>query len=109
MGDDDRALIDALEREGERASEKIEDCRKIMIVARAAMILGAVAFFGDLVGLLRLPPAGALLAIAGVIAGIVVYGSHHSTRQEATERLRAIEAERAELIDRLDLRGVTLH
>ena len=109
MGDDDRALIDTLEREGERAAEKIENCRKFMILARGMMILGAGTFVGDLVGLARLPPAGALLGIAGVIAGIVIYGSHHSTRQEASERLRAIEAERSELIDGLDLRGVTLH
>ena len=109
MLDDDRALIDALEREGERAAEKIENCRKFMILARGMMLLGGAAFLGDLVGLARLPPAAALLGVAGVIAGIVIYGSHHSTRQEASERLRAIEAERAEAIDRLDLRGVTLH
>ncbi len=103
------ARIDNLERRAAGLAQTIETCRKAMLIAKAVMTLGAAAFAADLLGLLRLAPALTLSSIGAVIGGIVVFGSHHSTRLEAEAQLRALEQERGGLIDGLNPRVVTLH
>jgi hypothetical protein len=56
-----------------------------------------------MVAAIRFDPAALLAAIALVIGGIVVLGSNRSTWQQAVAASRAAEANRAELIDQLDL------
>ncbi len=107
--EDSRDLIERLEREGERVAERMETCRKAMLIARAMILVGAALFLVDLLGFVRLAPTLALLGLGGAIAGIVIYGAHHSTRVEADEQLRKIETERARLIDGLEFRGASLH
>ena len=111
INDDIRERIGRLEREGETLAETIESCRKAMTLSQIAMCLGGVAFIVDLFGLLRLPAAMVLVSIAAVIGGIVFFGSNHSTRLEAENRARAIDSERAQCIDKLELfdSGATLH
>jgi hypothetical protein len=53
------------------------------------------------------------LAVAAVLGGIVAWGANYSTAKEAAAELAAAEAERAALIETIDLRLVaerpTLH
>lgn len=102
-GDDIRDRIGALEREAERNDALIGSCRKAMTLAKAAMTLGAAIFFAGLTGALNPPPAASLAAIAAMIGGVVFYGSNRSTRLEAEATAKAIDKQRSECIDRLDL------
>ena len=45
-------------------------------------------------------------ALTAVIGGTVLLGSNWSTSQQATTTLKAAEAQRAELISKIDLRVV---
>lgn len=111
INDDIRERIARLERESENLAGTIESCRKAMSLAQIAMAIGALAFIADISGLLRLPAATIFVAIAAMIGGVVLYGTNHSTRLEATNRARAIELERARCIDQLELfdSGASVH
>jgi hypothetical protein len=61
---------------------------------------------GILAGVITSDPTVALGAIAAIIGGIVLFGSNTSTLEQATAALKAAEADRAELIGRIDLRVV---
>jgi hypothetical protein len=101
--DDRRQEIVRLEAEIEELAERIERCRKIRLVGRAAVGLGAMLFMAVIFTTVRYTPAALMGAIALVLGGIVVLGSNRSTSQQAVAALRAAEANRAELIGQLDL------
>jgi hypothetical protein len=101
--DDRREKIVRLEAEIEELAETIERCRKIRLVGRAAVALGAMLFLAVIFTAMRYSPAVLMAAIALVLGGIVVLGSNRSTSQQAVTALRAAEANRAELINQLDL------
>ena len=107
MDDDDRREdIARLEARIEQLAERIEHCRKIMLVARGAIVAGLVLLVAMAIGLVSfdgLPILGSLCLLLG---GIVVLGSNRSTRDEASTALQAAEAQRADLIGRIDLRIV---
>ena len=62
----------------------------------AAMLLGAMRF----------DPAAMAAAVAALLGGIVVWGSNGSTAKEAAKELATAEADRAALIEKIDLRVI---
>ena len=106
--DDDRLRddISRLEARIEALAEKIERCRKIMLVARGTIAAGGVLIATMAIGLVRLDGLPILASLSLLLGGVVALGSNRSTRDEATAALKAAEAERAALIGRIDLRLV---
>ena len=99
--------IERLEAEIERLAGRLESCRKFILVARIAVVAGAVLLAAVLLGLVAFDPRLLLTAITALLGGIVVWGSNHSTADEAAQELAAAEAERASLIGSIALRVVT--
>ena len=96
--------IDNLEAEIERLSEEAVPCRKAMIVARAACIAGGLMLLLTALG--QVGPAAFVFAVAAMLGGIALFGSSRTTRAEIISSIKAREAQRAEMINRLELREV---
>jgi hypothetical protein len=106
---DDGALADAiarLEAEIEEHAAAIEKCRKIDVVAKAAIVVGGATIIMILSGLVGFHPTAMIGAFAAVIGGAVVYGSNTSTWQQTAGAMKVAEALRADLIARIDPRVV---
>jgi hypothetical protein len=93
--------IARLEGEIERHAEAIERCRKISLVSRAVISLGAVVGAATLIGLITYYPTVLIGAFAAVIGGTVIFGSNSSTWAQTAAALHAAETLRAELIKRI--------
>ena len=74
-----REEILQIEAEIEELAERIERCRKIILIAKAAAIAGGVLLLGGIVGVIRFDPTVMIGAIAAVIGGTLVFGSNTST------------------------------
>jgi hypothetical protein len=98
--------IAALEVRIEELAEALERCRKFAIVAKIAIIFGALLTVATLLGVLAFTPMAMLGGVAALLGGIVVYGSNGSTLGELSKSLHDAEARRAALIGRLDIRLV---
>jgi hypothetical protein len=105
-GDDLREQIVRLEDQIEKLAAAIEGCRKIILISRAAIVLGGILIAAMMLGAVGFDALALIGAITAVIGGIVLFGSNVSTSQQATTALRAAEARRAELISGIDLRVV---
>ena len=99
--------IARLEQQLERLAEARDRCRKIKLVAQIALAGGAIWIVAALIGLIGVDPVAMLVAIAGVIGGIVLYGSNATTADHIASDMEKAEAERTALIEHLDLRVVT--
>jgi hypothetical protein len=99
--------IERLEAQIDELAAKLESCRKFILVARIAVVAGAILFAAVLFGVLPFDPRLLLAAITALLGGIVLWGSNHSTADEAAQELAAAEAERASLIGSIALRVVT--
>ncbi len=107
MDDSDlREQILSLEAQIEEFAETIESCRKIIVISKAAIAVGGMLIVTVTLGLVRFDPAVMIGAIAAVIGGTVVFGSNTSTSKQTTADMKAAEADRAELISRIDLRVI---
>jgi hypothetical protein len=95
-----------LETEIDILSDSAEQCRKSMIVAKAAIGVGALLFVASLLGLLRSDAIVLVIGIASALAGTVFYGSSRSSLEGILAKIRACEARRTEMIDELNLRTV---
>jgi hypothetical protein len=111
--DDPRETIERLEAQIEDLSSRLESCRKFILAGRIAIVVGGVLFAALFLQAVRFDPRLVALAVAAVLGGIVAWGANNSTAKEATAELAALEAERAALIEAIDLRLVperpTLH
>ena len=105
--DDPADEIARIEARLEELAEVAERCRKIILVSKAA-IAGGIAL--PLVMMLGLfgssSQAAAIGSIAVVLGGIVSLGSNVSTLQQTMAAISAAEAQRSDLISRIDLRVV---
>ena len=95
-----------LETHIEELAAKIESCRKFALASRVSMAGGAIVLAAMLLGAIRFDPAAMAAAIAALLGGIVVWGSNGSTAKEAARELAAAEADRAALIETINLRVV---
>jgi hypothetical protein len=111
--DDPHDEIERLEAEIDALAARLESCRKFILVARIAVVAGAILLAALLLGALSFDPRLLLAAITALLGGIVAWGSNHSTADETAQELAAAEAERAGLIGSIALRVVaerpTLH
>jgi hypothetical protein len=108
-----REEIERLEAQIDALSARLESCRKFILVARIAVIGGALLLAAVLLNAIAFDPRLLLAALTAIIGGIVVGGSNSSTAKEAAAQLAEAEADRAALIGNLDLHLVaerpTLH
>src|SRR5262245_25223179 len=104
--DDPREQIGRLEEKLEELADGAERCRKIRLFAQVLMAAGGVLLAAILVGLVAFNPTAAVAATAAVIGGIVLMGANASTFNQTMAAMRTAEAERAELIGRIELRAV---
>lgn len=107
--DDPHDEIERLEAQIDDLSARLESCRKFILVARIAVAAGAVLLAAVVLGVFSFDPRLLLAAITALLGGIVVWGSNHSTADEAAQELAAAEAERASLIGSIALRVVKEH
>lgn len=104
---DPHDAIAQLEQRIEGLTAKIESCRKFILASRIAVVLGFLLLWPGIFWATLSQPTLLMTAIAAVIIGIVVSGSNASTQKEASAQLAATEAQRAALVDQLDLRVVS--
>ena len=104
--DDLHTDIDRLEARIEELADRIERCRKYMLVSRAAIAVGGVLIVAMIVGLVRFDALPILASLTMILGGFVALGSNSSTLDEAAAALQVAEAQRAGLIGRIDLRLV---
>jgi small neutral amino acid transporter SnatA (MarC family) len=107
--DDDhlRNAIARLEARIEALAHSIERGHKIRLAARAAIALGAMLLAAMVLGALRFDALPLVAALTAILGGIVLLGSNRSTLQQTQAALATAEAERAALINRIELRVVS--
>lgn len=101
-----QAEIERLEERIEMLAAKIENCRKIMLAARVAIIFGGLLVVVLLTGLLQGEPMFLVAAIVALLGGVVLLGSNSSTAAEAREQMEEAEIRRDEWIGALQLRDL---
>jgi hypothetical protein len=101
--DDPREEISRLEARIEELAGTIENCRKIIAAAKAAIGLGAALLVAIVVGVIHFDPTLFMVAVAALLGGIVLFGSNNSTAAQKSAELKAAEAQRAALINQIDL------
>lgn len=105
--DDPTDEISQIEARLEALAEKAEQCRKIIMVSKAAIAAGVLLLLVMMLGLFGSGATVALGSIAAVLGGVVSLGSNTSTLQQTMAAINAAEAHRSELIGRIDLRLVS--
>jgi hypothetical protein len=106
IGGDARDEIARLEARLEELADALARCRKFKLASQAAMAGGGLWFAAALTGLAGFTPAAMVMATAGVIGGLVMYGSNTTTTAEVEAEINKTEAMRTALISALDLRVV---
>jgi hypothetical protein len=107
MDDDDpREQISKLEVQIEELAGALERCRKVALVSKAAMVLGAIVLAATILGVVTFDPMAMVAGFAALLGGVVVFGSNTSTADQLAESLRNAEALRKALIGGLDIRLV---
>src|SRR5688572_13344177 len=101
-----REQILRLEARIDEHAEAIESCRKVILISKAVIGFGGILLLAIVLGAIRFNPMALIGAIAAILGGVVVFGSHKSTSEQAATAMKAAEAQRAELIGRIDLRVV---
>jgi hypothetical protein len=98
-----REQIEQLEARIEELAATIEHCRKLILIAKIAMAVGALLLAAFTLGFAGSSPMPLLLAIIGILGGVVVFGSNTTTAENALADMKAAEAHRAELIGTIEL------
>ena len=98
--------ISRIEARLEQLAAVAEQCRKIILVSKAAIAAGVAMLLVMMLGLFGSSAAVALGSIGAVLGGIVALGSNISTLQETMDAISAAEMLRSNLISRIDLRVV---
>jgi hypothetical protein len=103
---DPREEISRLENRIDELADAMARCRKIILFAQAAMVIGAIMIAATVFGLLTFDPTILIGGMTAVIGGIVVFGSNTRTLSDFAAALAAAETRRNQLIGVIDLRLV---
>lgn len=107
MTDDDlRDEISRLEDHIDDLAESLARSRRISQLSKIAIVGGALWVLATLLGAIMFVPAAVISAIAAMIGGVVLFGSTATTSKQTSAAMKAAEAQRAELIDRMELQVV---
>ena len=96
-----------LEANIEDLAEVVETCRKVTLISKIAIAAGGIWLLAITLGAIRFDAVAMIASMALVLGGIVVFGSNTSTSKQTTVAIKAAEARRAELIDKINPRAVT--
>jgi hypothetical protein len=96
-----------------RLEERIDDLAEAMArsqrisqISKVAIVGGLVWILATILGVIALVPSAVITAVAAMIGGVVLFGSTTTSAKETSAAMRATEAQRAELIGRMQLRVV---
>jgi len=103
-----RDEISRIEADIEELAKTLESCRRAMLHSKVAIAAGGIWILAYSLGAIRFDPTAMISAIAAVIGGVVIFGSNTSTLKQTTIAMKAAETLRAELIDMIDLRAVSV-
>jgi len=103
MDDEPREQISELEMQIEELTDALERCRKTALASKAAMGLGGILMAATTLGVVTFDPMLMVAGLAALLGSIVVFGSNTSTANQLLESMRSAEAQRAALIDRLNI------
>jgi hypothetical protein len=106
MDDDLHEQVLQIEAHIEQLADVTERCRKIILISKAAVVVGGTLILATIIGAIGFDPTIMIGAIAAAIGGTVVFGSNMSTLKQTVTNMKAAEAHRTELIGRMDLRVV---
>jgi hypothetical protein len=98
--------ISQLEERIDDLAESLARSQRILQISQVAIAGGAVWILATIVGAIGFNSAAVISAIAAMIGGVVLFGSTTTTLKQTSARMKAAEVQRAELIDRMDLRVV---
>jgi hypothetical protein len=87
-----------IDAEIEELADTIERCRRIILIAKVAIIAGGGLIFAVAIGAIRFDPTVMIGAIATVIGGIVVFGSNTSTLKQTASAMEVAKARRTLLM-----------
>src|SRR5260370_22885195 len=79
---DARNEIARIEARLDELADGLARCRKVKLVSQIALAGGGIWLVATIVGIISFDPGAMMAAIAGVIGGIVMYGSNTTTAQE---------------------------
>jgi hypothetical protein len=103
---DPRDEIRRLETRIEALAARLENCRKFVIAAHAAMAFGALVLAALILGVIRFDALAMVTGIAALLGGIVLSGSNKTTAAQTAAELAAAEARRAQLIGEIELQVI---
>src|SRR5262249_34156322 len=98
--------ISLIEARLEELAGLAERCRKIILVSKAAIAIGATGLLATVLGFLGSNQVAVIGSMAAVLGGVVSLGSNVSTLRETMAAIGKAEALRSNLIDEIDLRVV---
>jgi hypothetical protein len=87
-------------------AEAMARSRRISQISKVAIVGGLIWILATIFGAIAFVPAAVITAMAAMIGGVVLFGSTTTTSKETLAAMRATEAQRAELIGRMQLRVV---
>jgi hypothetical protein len=87
-------------------AEAMARSRRISQISKIAVGGGLIWILATILGVITFVPAAVITAMAAMIGGVVLFGSTTTTSRETSAAMRATEAQRAELIGRMQLRVV---
>jgi hypothetical protein len=100
--------IAELEAEIETLRDAAERCRKVMFGAKAASAAGGLLLAIVVTGLLPIGrPLPFVLATAAILGGIALFGSTRTTREQIITTIQARQAQRDQMIGRLELHDLS--
>lgn len=96
-----------------RLEERIDDLAEAMArsqrisqISKIAIVGGLIWILATILGVIAFVPSAVITAVAAMIGGVVLFGSTTTTAKETSAAMQATEAQRAELIGRMQLRVV---
>jgi hypothetical protein len=95
--------IARLESDIEKLAEAMERCRKLILISKAATVLGTMMLLATALGIIGFDLATVMGAFAAVFGGAVVFGSNTSTSKQIAGDVKVAERLRSELISQIDL------